>query len=53
VHVPINPGLEVLDVVTVVDAAISLNQAYRCHAISAALNVLHGTFDMTLELMGV
>ncbi|HLQ33382.1 MAG TPA: hypothetical protein VK457_11895 [Chloroflexota bacterium] len=52
IHVPINPGLEVLDVVTVVDAAINLNQTYRCHGVSAAMDVLRGTFDMRLDLTG-
>ncbi|MFI5269374.1 MAG: hypothetical protein ACHQ7M_18515, partial [Chloroflexota bacterium] len=52
IHVPINPGLEVLDVVTVVDSAIDVNQTYRCHAIAAAMDVLHATFDMTLQLTG-
>jgi hypothetical protein len=52
IHVPINPGLEVLDVVTVVDSAINVNQTYRCQAIAAAMDVLHATFDMTLQLTG-
>ena len=52
-HVPINPGLEVLDVVTVVDAAVGVNQGYRCQALSAVLDVLHASFDMTLQLTGV
>jgi len=51
-HVPLNPGLELLDVVTVVDGAIGLSQAYRCHGIQAGMNVAEGTFEMTLELMG-
>ncbi|MFI5269860.1 MAG: hypothetical protein ACHQ7M_20980 [Chloroflexota bacterium] len=52
IHVPINPGLELLDVVTVVDSAINVNQAYRCQAIAAEMDVLHATFDMTLQLTG-
>jgi hypothetical protein len=53
VHVPINPGLELLDVMTVVDAATGINQTYRCQALSAVLDVLHGNFDMTIQLSGV
>ena len=53
IHVPVNPGLELLDEVTVIDSAINLNQTYRCQAITAAFDVLHASFDMTLGLTGV
>jgi hypothetical protein len=53
IHVPLNPGLELLDVVSVVDPAIGVNQAYRCQAIEAHLDVLKAAFDMKLTLSGV
>ena len=53
IHVPVNPGLELLDIVTVIDSAISLNQLYRCQAISAVFDVEKADFDMTLGLTGV
>lgn len=52
-HVPVNPGLEVLDAVTVVDPALALNQTYRCHALQAEMDVLRARFDMILHLTGV
>mgnify|MGYP001332726217 CR=1 FL=1 len=51
-HVPLNPGLEVLDVVTVIDAATSTNQTYRCHGVEANADVLRGEFEMHLTLTG-
>jgi hypothetical protein len=51
-RVPVHPGLELLDVVTVVDSALALNQPYRCQAIAAVMDVLRGVFDMALWLIG-
>ncbi|MBV8083828.1 MAG: hypothetical protein JO247_03340, partial [Chloroflexi bacterium] len=50
---PLNPGLELLDVITVVDPGIGLSQAYRCHAITAGVDVAKGEFDMKIALTGV
>ncbi len=52
-HVPLNPGLELLDVVTLVDDATGTNQTFRCHALAGVMDALQGSFDMTLELTGV
>jgi hypothetical protein len=53
IHVPLNPGLELLDQITVVDSAIGLNATFRCQAISASFDVMKATFDMTIQLSGV
>jgi hypothetical protein len=50
---PLNPGLEILDVMTVVDAGIGLNQTYRCQTITAMVDVAKGEFDMKIALVGV
>lgn len=52
-HVPLNPGLELLDEVTVIDTAAGINQAYRCQAISVLFDVMTGSADMTIQLSGV